>query len=423
MRIYINEQKQGSQTSSQFAGKAVYFFDISVLRSSVASLIGWSTEKLEAAIAPRVEHAISDADLWLTTPLGFFVIFANPDPTLACNQAKSICVDILKHFYGQEEYPPEYVDKLCRPSSTFDLEQAGVVNATGTAKSAPPPKRRPSDEDDTVEAKQEQFLFRQKCIDLFRDHLNSSTEGLFQFSPCWDSKRDRITSFACGEFETLTSRGLFESCGIVAAMAQCELDVMALAAATRGVLHIRSRGDVAFVNVPVHCETLAWSRTRWAYLAVLSQIEPSLLPFLSPRINGVHEGYNVYATGPWITELRHYVRWAFVHLPNLNFELSKAPALCLTGFGIELASMRPAGVSSQVLREEAQKLVGICTTQKAIACVDGVESVADLLLLKGCGIWIISGPVVGQSSGLPGPIKSLSFPATSARRALSGAVN
>jgi hypothetical protein len=255
--------------------------------------------------------------------------------------------------------------------------------------------------------------------------LRASNEGLFRFSPCWDSKRDRITSFACGEFETLTSRGLFESCGIIAAMAQCERDVMALAAATRGVLHLRSRGDVAFINVPVHCETLAWSRTRWAYLAVLSQIEPGLLPFLSPRINGVQEGYNVNATGPWIMELRHHVRWAFVHLPNLNCELPKAPALCLTGFGIGLGSLRSPGVSSQVLKEEAQKLIGICTTQKAIACVDGVESLADLLLLKGCGVWIISGPVIGQSSGLPGPVKSLTFPSTSTstRGALSDAMN
>ncbi len=129
MRIYISEQEQGSETPSQFAGKPVYFFDISVLRSSVASLIGWSHEKLEAAIAPRVENAISDADLWLTTPLGFFVIFANPDPILARTQANAICVDILKHFYGQEKYPPEYVEQFCRPSSARDLEQAGLQKA------------------------------------------------------------------------------------------------------------------------------------------------------------------------------------------------------------------------------------------------------------------------------------------------------
>jgi hypothetical protein len=200
-------------------------------------------------------------------------------------------------------------------------------------------------------------------------------------------------------------------------MAQCELDVMALAAAARGVLHLRSRGDVAFVNVPVHCETLAWSRTRWAYLAVLSQIEPGLLPFLSPRITGVHEGYNVNATAPWITELRHHVRWAFVHLPNLNFELSKSPALGLTGFAIGLGSLRSSGISLQVLREEAQKLVAICATQKAIACVDGVESLAELRLLRDCGIWIVSGSVIGQSTGMPGPVKSLSFTSSSARSA------
>ena len=212
MRVHVTQQIQFDTV--QFAGKPLYFFDISLLRSSVASLIGWSPAKLEAAIAPRVENAIGETDLWFTTPTGFFVIFASIDQTLARTQAKSICVDILKHFYGQEEYPPEYADKFCRPSSTQDVARAVACSETTSAKIPPmPPEAYSIDEEGSAEIEKEQRLFRKKCIELFRAHVLSNNERMFLFLPCWDTKRERITSFTCGDFETLTSRRLFESCG------------------------------------------------------------------------------------------------------------------------------------------------------------------------------------------------------------------
>jgi hypothetical protein len=267
-----------------------------------------------------------------------------------------------------------------------------------------------SEDDGSFESKQELLLFRQKCIALFQDNLRAGTEGLrFLFSPCWDSKRSRITSFACGEFETPTSPGLFECCGLIAAVAQCEIDVMALAAAARGVREIRSRNELAFVTVPVHCETLAWAKTRAAYFAVLSQVEPSFLPFLSPRISGFRQGYSLYATAPWVSELRRCVRWTFIQLPHLNFDFSDALALGAAGFGISITSLRPTGSPPQVLRSASEKLVSICARQTAIACVNGVESLQDLHLLKSCGIWVISGPVIGPSSETPGSVEAVSF--------------
>jgi hypothetical protein len=272
-------------------------------------------------------------------------------------------------------------------------------------------KRAESSEDDgSFESKQELLLFRQKCIALFHDNFQSGIEGLrFLFSPCWDSKRSRITSFACGEFDTPTSPGLFECCGLTGAVAQCEIDVMALAAAARGVREIRSHNELAFVTVPVHCETLAWAKTRAAYFAVLSQVEPSFLPFLSPRITGFRQGHSLYAAAPWLTEFRRYVRWTFVQLPLLNFDFSNVLALGATGFGISIAVLRPNGSPPEVLRAQLEKFVNICARQTAIACVNEVESLQDLHLLKSCGVWVISGPVIGQSSESPGSVQAASF--------------
>ena len=253
-------------------------------------------------------------------------------------------------------------------------------------------------------------LFKNECVALFQDNFHTGIEGLrYLFSPCWDSKRNRITSFACGEFDTPTSPGFFEYCGPSAATAQCEIDVMALAAAARGVRLIRSRNELAFVTVPVHCETLAWTKTRAAYFGVLSQVERSLLPFLSPRINGFQQEYNLYSTAPWLSEFRRYVRWTFVQLPHLNFKFSDVLALGATGFGISIMSLRPPGSPPQVLRAESGKLVGICARQNAIACVNGAQSAEDVHVLKWHGIRVISGPAIGKSIETPSSVHSQSF--------------
>src|SRR6266849_6766370 len=114
MRALDKQRIQRQLASPQFAGKPTYFFDMSYLLANVATLADWNEARLDAAIAPRVETAISTEDARFSSDKGFYVVFASPDNCVAWDIAKAIRDDILRHFYGNGNYSPEAVSCLCR---------------------------------------------------------------------------------------------------------------------------------------------------------------------------------------------------------------------------------------------------------------------------------------------------------------------
>jgi EAL domain-containing protein (putative c-di-GMP-specific phosphodiesterase class I) len=59
------------------------------------------------------------------------------------------------------------------------------------------------------------------------------------------------------------------------------------------------------------------------------------------------------------------------------------------------------------LGQNVRKFVQICAAQSAVASVEGVESKRELLMLRSCGAWVISGPAIGDGTSAPGPVGSL----------------
>ena len=104
-------------------GNPTYFFDTSFLLANVASLAGWNQSRLEAAIDPRLDTALSRADVHFSAENGFYVVFASPNVTAAHDKAMTICADILRHFYGDGKYSPEHAAKVCRLSSVQSLAE------------------------------------------------------------------------------------------------------------------------------------------------------------------------------------------------------------------------------------------------------------------------------------------------------------
>lgn len=410
-----NKRRIGQQLESpQYAGKPVFFFDTSFLLANVTSLAGWSQTRLEAALAPRVEKILSAADARIVAENGFYVIFASGDTCVAGDTAKAICDDILRHFYGDRKYNPEDVDKLCRESSVHEVAKDLEISlASERGASHQRRKRQAPEADDLPESEKERLLFKQELTELFMEHVSSrSKSGKFLFSPCWDSKKKSITSFVCEPAAQTVNLPVSDpgAIGLPGATAQCKLDIMALAVATKGIRCIVSRDEVAAVSVPVHIETLSWLKTRSAYFEMLVKIDSRYLALLATRITGLNSGSNLSPIARWIRGLRRYVRWNFVNLPDVNFDLSRAGGLGVTGFGVNLtSSMRAAGAPLETLATLATKLKRICVNQSAIACVGKVASLHELFLLNSHGIRIISGPVIGKPSELPGPIMPLSF--------------
>ena len=398
---------------AKLVGNPTYFFDTSFLLANVASLAGWNQSRLEAAIDPRLDGALSRADVHFSAPNGFYVVFGSPNVNAAHNTARAICADILRHFYGDADYNPEHAEKVCRPSSVQSLaDDLGVLLGMLASEEDPTTAERartPAVEED---AEGDKHAFKRELTDLFQAQLAAPSDGAkFLFSPCWDTKKQQITSFACDVGGPTTDPAAADSkVAFPQAETACRLDVTLLAVATAGVRHITARGDVALVSVPLHVETLSWSKTRNAYFEMLGQIDPRFLAYLAPRVTGLDAGANLNPVAQWIAGIRRRTRWSFVHLPNLHLDFSRVGAFGVTGFTMtipHLSGSKPARLKA--LGDEAARLKRICTGQNAIACINNVRSSEDLLHLRSQGIRVIAGPVIGPPTELPGANRQISF--------------
>ena len=417
MNAGVRRQAPDQLALAKMIGNPTYFFDTSFLLANVASLAGWNQSRLEAAIDPRLDTALSRADVHYSAENGFYVVFASPNGAAAHDKAMTICADILRHFYGDGKYSPEHAAKICRLSSVQSLaddlglalgpagtEHHGAAGAAGERVHTPPAT------DETVEGEGE--AFKREMMEIFRAQLNAPSDGTkFLFTPCWDSKKEQITSFACDACVPLADPITGDSkVAFPQAEARCKLDIKTLAVATAGVRHITSRGDVALVSVPVHVETLSWAKTRNAYFDMLRQIDPRFLAFLAPRVVGLDAGANLNPVGQWISGIRRRTRWSFVHLPNLHLDFGRVGVLGATGFTLAAPSLSGSKQARlKALSDEAARLKRICSAQNAIACVNNVASSQELLQLSCQGVRIIAGPVIGRPAELPGPTQRLSF--------------
>jgi hypothetical protein len=390
-------------TLSQFAGHPVYCFDTSVLLDNALSLAGWNQTRLEAAIAPRVERVLDGAGIRMPTEDGFYVIFVSHSREGARGKADAVRGDLLRHFYGSSQIPPEVADKLCRPSTLLAL--AGSLGISEETLTRPRAKRRRPVADELPEKKR--ALFAEELQTVFADAVAPKTAafGNFLFSPLWDSKKERISTFLC-ETDASSHQKILAPLRL-SPEDRCRHDVAALAAAIRGVRHLLSRDDFGAISVAVHVETLSWSKTRNAYLEMLGRVESRLRSLLVLRIVGLEPGANLSKIAQWTSGLHHNVRWIFVHLPDVNFDFKRVGALGVTGYGLTAASPEQSNaISLNVLLAQAAKLSRICANQTAFACIDNVISRGALTLLKQQGVRFLAGPAVGTPSELPGIVRA-----------------
>jgi len=378
---------------SQFAGFPIYFFDMGALLKLASSLGDWNEGTLATTVATCLAATVGKSDVKIAGDCGFTLIFTNRTASLAGDRAQAICSAIVERLSLQRKLTPEETDRFCRPRSLKDLAvELGISPASPRAFVRPGSKPSRPVTQGRLDGEGEQFA--EELNALFVDHLLSGAEehDNVLYSPIWDSKKGRITAFGLG-LGGIHRRRMegprVAADALMLASAQSKLDIAVLAWALRGARRILSRGPIALISAPVHVETLSWSKTRNAYLDVLSQIEPSLLALVTPRIVGLDAGSNLSQVTQWSRALHQHVRGLFVHLPSTNFDFSRTGVLGVTGFGLSVPVNRAA------LAEEAGKLSRICAEQNAVAHVDNVASAAELSLLKRKGIRFISGPLIG----------------------------
>ncbi len=400
----------GKLTLAHFAGNPVYFFDTKYLLENVSAQAGWNETRLEAAVAPRIENALTDPDAIFGTKNGFYVIFASFNRIAAREKAFAIRDDVFRHFYGPNQ--PPGVDKYCQLSSVQCL--AEDMGAPPARMLRPPRRGRkpvilPGGHDLPDEREKP---FERQMVELFIDQMVSDQPNPeFLFWPTWDSHRERVTAFTCESAKMVESSAFVLSAGknLSEARQQCCDDVTALAAAAKAVRKFDVRTDAALITVPLHVETLSWSKTRNAYFAVLAQIDARWLSLLAPRLVGFAKGANLSLVSQWIALLRRHVPRSFVQM-DAALDFSRAGLIGATGFFLTVTpTMRGPKKPSQSLVVQTANLKRICANQMAIPCVHNVATIPELYLVKAKGIRLIAGPVIEQGSLMPSATRELRF--------------
>jgi hypothetical protein len=412
------QQLRAQDQLSRFAGRPIYFFDTRYLLATAKAVADWNPKRLEAAIAPRVEHVLRGGGDYIAVGNGFYVVFAG-SADLARETADAICTDILTHFYGpghashaERLRRKAAVDELNRDLDSASREDRNAMRENGGRNPAPASERSVSrrvhaSTANPAETSDDAEPFLHDLSALFLRHLVAGAEGDEPlFSPIWDSKKGRITAFACKLGAVPWDAGTLEP---TPGATQCRTDVAVLAAACRGAQHLIARGDVALISVPVHAETLSWTKTRSAYVDVLGHIEPRALALIAPRIVGLHAGLNLADVALWARALRRYAHWVFVHLPNADVDMSRFGMLGVTGFGITAQTNPSDEHALESLAAQGTKLAGLCLRQNAVAFVYDLASQRELALLKKRGVRFMAGPVIGPAAGLPAAVSELSF--------------
>jgi hypothetical protein len=416
-----DRQLRAQHQLSQFAGRPIYFFDTRYLLATAKAVADWNPQRLEAAIAPRVEHVLAGAGDYVAVEKGFYVVFTG-SADAAREKADAICTDILTHFYGPGH--AHHAERLRRKATldelNRDLDLGSREDRKGTRGDpgrSPVPashiersvsRRVHAPVTNPAETPEDAEQFLHDLSALFQRHLVAGAEeDAPLFSPIWDSRKGRITAFACRLGAVPRDAGTAEP---TPGATQCRADVAVLAAACRGAQHLVARGDVALISVPVHTETLSWTKTRSAYVDVLGHIEPRALALIAPRIVGLHAGLNLADVALWARALRRHAHWVFVHLPNADIDMSRFGLLGVTGFGISVRVSANDEHALDGLGIQAAKLAGICLRQNAVAIAYDVASPRELALLKKHGVRFMSGPAIGAASELPAAVAELSCP-------------
>jgi len=382
---------------SQFAGMPIYIFDVELLLKSVALLAGRTEAELKTAVGTCLDATLANTDVKISVDNGFYLVFANRTSSLAADRAQAVSTAVLDHLVIPAVARPKEFDRFCRPSGLKELAtDLGI--SPNSPRAFVRPGAKPSRPVTLGRADGDSEQLAEDLTALFVDHLLSAADEHVLYSPIWDNKKSRISAFGLGlgaAHRRGTEAARAVSDALTLAIAQAKVDIAVLAWATRGARRIVKRGEIALVSAPLHVETLSWSKTRNAYLDVLSQIEPRSLPLIAPRIVGLDPGSNLAQIAQWSRALQHYVRGIFVHLPGINVDFSRTGILGVTGFGLTAHTNRTS------LAEEAGKLAHICAEQNAVAFIDNVISPAELSLLKRKGIRFISGPLIGPPAALP----------------------
>jgi len=345
-----NQAIAGMLEHALMANRPLYFFDLGhALERAGLGAAGtptWLRGLCEERIGP-----LSDGDITLFTTDGFYLLVGSCEGDEA--DALAARVDrAMTELFGGEDAPENLLHP--GPARAGDPMDLALIERARAIMSPAPEPRFAGLGSDGRSAKDGVQLFFAPVRDLRR-----GTPMLFHCVPVALHSEAPGTGYRA--FRNLTPQ---DYAALDCAMLEFS------AALARG---LSESGSIAAVAVPVHAETLGWSRGRQRYLALLRETGAASAPQLLPVLDGLQTGTPPERIAEMVGMLKPHAKRVVVNLPDPEVALDSSGLIGAAGFSLAL----PWYADGRVAQRWSRWLERTCAIQNAfawIACVNNAEA-------------------------------------------------
>jgi hypothetical protein len=171
------------------------------------------------------------------------------------------------------------------------------------------------------------------------------------------------------------------------------LDEATLEQALSFARQVAKSENVVAIGASVSFETLAWSRGRRLYQNALRMGGALANPFLVVKIEDVPEGTPSMRIAEIVATVRPFAKRIVLELPAASLWSADLGQLGITGL---VASLPPESSPSRAA-QLAKSLLGAAYTQRAFACMAGIDDAQSLRLVRSLGVHFAYGRAAGPS--------------------------
>jgi hypothetical protein len=216
---------------------------------------------------------------------------------------------------------------------------------------------------------------------------------LLRFFPVFDFQRQAVAALFCAPTydaaEAVHGHPAFRD---FAPSEWAEIDCAILDHALGFAAFLARHGIVAAVGASVAFATLSDPRGRITYRDALRAAHARDQSYLVIKIEGIPEDATAARIGELVASLRLVAPRVWVHLPGSRILLGGQVPLHASG----LVMSMPTKLPFHGMQSEARWLARQAMLQTALACMDRVDSAAELDSVRAAGIRFVAGQAIGR---------------------------
>ncbi len=227
-------------------------------------------------------------------------------------------------------------------------------------------------------------------VGLARDGVLADGDFELRFFPIYDFQRQGVAALFCTPMDAVTGADAIYGHKAFPNFSVDDwagIDCAILAHALGFARRLEQNGIVVAVGASVSFATLSDPRGRVAYREALRIAHARDQSYLVIKIEDIPAGIGGQRIAEIVSVVRALAPRVWVHLPGSHIPLGGHEQLRASGVVLSM----PARLPVHGMQTEARWLVRTAALQSALACMDHVDSAAELDIVRAAGIRFVAG--------------------------------